>query len=344
MARRKQISNEVTIIDVAREAGVSYSTVSRVVNNKEYVKPATREHVLNVMNKLGYQANIQARSLAGGRTNVIGLLVQEISSPYTGEIIRGIDNVLATNEYELMLYTTHRHKRRESAFVNTMVRGLTEGLLIILPVQVEKYIENLRQRDFPYVLVDHSGIDDRDPYVTTTNLEGACEAVEYLIELGHRRIGIITGWMDVAGAQARLEGYKLALQKHNIPFDPSLVIEGDFTQSSGFSGTQMLLNSINPPTAIFPSNDNAAVGVIEAAKLAGLRVPQDLSVIGFDDVPLAAQLTPSLTTVRQPLEEVGRIATNMLLEAISNPKQEVTNIILPNKLIIRDSTAPPRNW
>lgn len=342
MARKRKSSNEITIKDVAREAGISYSTVSRVVNNKEYVKPATRQRVMDAMAKLGYQANLQARSLAGGRTNVIGLLVHDIASPYTGELIRGIDDVLAQNQYELMIYTTHRHKNKEHAFVSTMTRGLTEGLLIVLPVQAEKYTDSLREHDFPYVLIDQNSANHQDPSVTSANQEGAREAVEHLIKLGHRRIGIITGWMDVAGARDRLQGYKLALLNHNIRFDPDLVIKGDFTQPLGFSGAQTLLNLSSPPTAIFPSNDDAAVGAIEAIKLAGLQVPEDISVIGFDDVPMAANLTPKLTTVHQPIAEVGKIATQMLLNSLDDPDVTIRNIVLPTTLIIRESTAPPR--
>mgnify|MGYP002713069905 CR=1 FL=1 len=341
--RRKKSSKEITIKDVAREAGISYSTVSRVVNNKEYVKPATRQRVLAAMNKLGYQANLQARSLAGGRTNVIGLLVHDIASPYTGELIRGIDDILGANDYELMVYTTHRRKNKEPKFVATMARGLTEGLLIVLPVQAEKYIENLRERNFPYVLIDQNSEDSQAPSVTSANLEGACEAVEHLITLGHRRIGVITGWMDIAGARDRLAGYKRALAKHNIPFDPELVVEGDFTPPSGYAGTEKLLQLNNPPTAIFPSNDDAALGTIEAIKAAGLHVPEDISVIGFDDVPLAANLSPKLTTVRQPIEDVGKMATQMLLSIIDNPEQEIEHIVLPTELIIRESTTSPPN-
>ena len=340
---RKKTSTEVTIKDVAREAGISYSTVSRVVNNKEYVKPATRQRVLEAMEKLGYQANLQARSLAGGRTNVVGLLVHDIASPYTGELIRGIDDVLAANDYELMVYTTHRRKNQEPKFVATMARGLTEGLLIVLPVQAEKYIENLRERNFPYVLIDQNSEDSQAPSVTSANRQGACDAVEHLIGLGHRRIGVITGWMDIAGARDRLAGYKLALAKHNIPFDPDLVIEGDFTPPSGYIGTEKLLNLNKPPTAIFPSNDDAAAGALDAIKNGGLRVPEDISVIGFDDVPMAANLSPKLTTVRQPIEEVGKIATQMLLNIINNPELEREHIVLPTKLIIRESTTSPPN-
>ena len=340
MSRRKN-SNGVTIIDVAEEAGVSYSTVSRVVNNKTYVKPETRAKVLQAMTRLGYQANLHARSLAGGRSNVIGLLVVDLTTQYVGEIIRGIDDVLTANQYELMLYTTHRRKTKESAYVNMMARGLADGLLIVLPRDPEAYLRSLRQRDFPYVLIDQFGIDDSDLTVTAANHDGGYKATKHLITLGHRRIGIITGWMDMVSARHRLDGYQAALADHQIPFDDSLVYKGDFTQRCGFYGTNHLLDLERPPTAIFASSDLIAMGVMDAARGRSLKLPADLSIVGFDDVPMSAVLLPQLTTVRQPLTDMGHKATQMLLSLIQKPDEKQSSIILPTELIVRDSTAPP---
>lgn len=341
MARKKS-STEITIIDVANEAGVSYSTVSRVVNNKSYVKPETREKVVQAMTRLGYQANLQARSLAGGRSNVIGLLLVDLTTQYVGEILRGVDDVLAANQYELMLYTTHRRKTKESAYANMMARGLADGLLIILPREPEAYVESLRQRNFPYVLIDQFGIDEADLSVTAANHQGGYEATQHLINLGHRQIGIITGWMDMVSARHRLNGYKAALADYNIPLDDSLIFEGDFTQAKGFYGANTLLDLPKPPTAIFASNDVTALGVIEAIRSRNLRVPEDVSVVGFDDIPMAAILSPQLTTVRQPLTEMGLLATQLLLNKIQKPEETQASIILPTDLIIRNSTAPVR--
>lgn len=338
MARRKT-SQEVTIVDVAEEAGVSYSTVSRVVNNKSYIKPETRAKVLQAMTRLGYQANLHARSLAGGRSNVIGLLVVDLTTEYVGEIIRGIDDVLTVNQYELMLYTTHRRKRKESAYVNMMARGLTDGLLILLPRDPEAYLRSLRERDFPYVLIDQLGIDDSDLTVTATNLDGGYAATKHLIDLGHRRIGIITGWMDMVSAQDRLSGYKAALADHNIPLEETLVFKGDFTQLSGYDGTNYLLDLPEPPTAVFASSDLTAMGVMDAVRGRNLKVPTDLSVVGFDDIPMSSVLVPKLTTVRQPLMDMGQSAAQMLLNLIHKPEEQQSSIILPTTLMVRESTA-----
>lgn len=340
MARRKT-SEEITIIDVANEAGVSYSTVSRVVNNKTYVNAETRQKVLQAMTRLGYQANLQARSLAGGRSNVIGLLVIDLTTQYMGEIIQGIDDVLAANQYELMLYTTHRRKTKESAYVNMMTRGLADGLLIVLPREPEAYLESLRQRDFPYVLIDQLGTDDADLSVVAANREGGYEATEHLINLGHRRIGIVTGWMDMISARQRLEGYEAALADYGIPYDPDLVYVGDFSQPGGFNGASYFLEMAAPPTAVFASNDILAMGVYDAARMYGLNIPGRLSVVGFDDIPLAAVSSPKLTTVRQPLQEMGRVATQLLLDLINAPEEKPRSIVLPTELILRESTALP---
>jgi LacI family transcriptional regulator len=340
MARRKA-SNDVTIIDVAEEAGVSYSTVSRVVNNKTYVKPETRTRVLQAMTRLGYQANLHARSLAGGRSNVIGLLVVDLTTQYVGEIIRGIDDVLTANQYELMLYTTHRRKTKESAYVNMMARGLADGLLIVLPRDPDAYLKSLRQRDFPYVLIDQFGVDETDLTVTAANRDGGYEATKHLIELGHRRIGIITGWMDMVSARDRLDGYRAALADYDLPYDENLVFEGDFTQSCGFYGTNHLLDLEQPPTAIFASSDLIAMGVMDAVRSRDLKIPANISVIGFDDIPMSAVLAPRLTTISQPLTEMGYKATQMLLNLIQRPEEKQCSIVLPTKLILRESTARP---
>ena len=335
-------SNHVTIVDVAREAGVSYTTVSRVLNNKGNVKPETRERVLMAMTRLGYVVDQRARSLAGGRSQIIGLLVHDVGTSYIGEIIRGIDAELASAQYDLLLYTTHRRKTKESAYVTTLTRGMADGLLLVLPRDPGAYLETLRQHRFPHVLIDHRGGDEEAPAVAAENLQGAYKATEYLIELKHRRIGFITGAMDQICAQDRLAGYKTALADHGITFDPELVYEGDFFQPLGYAGASALLESPHPPTAIFASNDVSAFGVMEAVRERGLRIPHDVSVVGFDDIPQAAHVHPPLTSVLQPLEEMGRTATRMLLEHIQDPLRPPERVELPTELVLRQSCCPAK--
>lgn len=339
---RADLARDITIFDVADEAGVSYSTVSRVVNNKSNVNAETRERVLRAMAQLGYVGNVPARSLAGGSSRVIGLLVDNLNTSYMGEIIRGIDDALEANNYDLMLYTTHRRKTKESAYVTKLTRNLADGLLLVLPRNERAYLETLHQRKFPHVLVDYQGYNQHVPSVITTNRKGAYDATTYLINLGHRRIGFITGMMEFGCAQERLAGYQAALKDHGITPDPDLVSKGDFLQPQGYHCAQQLLSLATPPTALFVSNDVMAFGAMEAARERGLHLPTDLSIIGFDDIPQAAHVHPTLSTVRQPLEEMGRSAAILLLKYIANPLAEVERVELPTKLIIRESCQVPR--
>jgi LacI family transcriptional regulator len=333
-------SGNVTIIDVAEEAGVSYATVSRVLNNEAHVKPETRERVLRAMTHLGYSVNRQARSLVRGRSQIIGLLVHDRATEYVGEIIRGIEAELGVAQYDLMLYTTHRRKTRESSYVASLAQGLADGLLLVLPRNPEAYLASLRQRRFPYVLIDHQGIGETAPAVGATNHAGAYDATQYLIELGHRRIGFITGAMELGCARDRLEGYQAALRKHQLAADPDLIVEGDFFQPGGYTGARKLLALPQPPTAIFASNDVSAFGVMEAVRDVGRRIPEDISILGFDDIPQAASVHPPLTTVRQPLEQMGRVATQMLLEYIHDPQHPAERKELGTELVIRHSCQP----
>ncbi len=342
MKQKGKPSEDITIFDVANEAGVSYSTVSRVLNNKEHVSPEKRERVLRAMAELGYVANIQARTLAGGHSHIVGLLVHGLDTSYIGEIMKGIDNELYTVNYDLMLYTTHRRKTKESAYVVKLTRNLVDGLLLVLPRNADAYLETLRQRHFPHVLVDHLGSPMIDaPAVGATNWQGAYEATTYLLDLGHRRIGFITGSMELGCAVERLEAYKAALEKHGIAIDPELIREGDFLQPRGYTCARELLALAQPPTAIFASNDISAFGVMEAVRDHGLQIPRDISIIGFDDIPQASSVNPPLTTVRQPLEQMGSSAARMLLHYIAEPDRPVERLELPTELIVRQSCREP---
>ncbi len=338
MARTGRSLRNITIIDVAQQAGVSYATVSRVLNNDPHVKPETRERVIHSITRLGYTVNQQARNLAGGRSHVVGLLVPDLGTGYIGEIVHGIDEALAPAQYDLMLYTTHRRKTKESAYVTSLTQGMTDGLLLVLPRDPEEYLISLRQRHFPYVLIDHQGIGDVESAVGATNYQGGYDATKYLIELGHRRIGFITGTMDLGCSRDRLAGYRAALNDHGLNVAPRLIQEGDFLQPTGFTSAQALLTLPEPPTAIFASNDVMAFGVMEAVRDRGLRIPEDISIIGFDDIPQAMQVSPQLTTVQQPLAEMGREATRMLLAMIQDPERPYQRVELPTKLIGRAST------
>jgi LacI family transcriptional regulator len=292
------------------------------------------------MAKLAFSINPAARSLRGGRSHTVGLLVRDLGTGYIGEIIRGADLALAEAEYDLTLYTTHRRKTKEATYVATLMRGMADGLLLVLPRNPEAYLEFLHERHFPYVLIDHQGIDNTGPAVGATNWQGGYDATKHLLDLGHRRIGFVSGTMDMGCAQDRLAAYKAALTDYGVAIDPALITEGDFFQPQGYECARTLLALPKPPTAIFASNDVSAFGVMEAVRDLGLRIPDDISIVGFDDIHQASQVNPPLTTVRQPLEEMGRTAAAMLLDYIADPEKPVERIDLPTQLIVRGSTRP----
>jgi LacI family transcriptional regulator len=345
MSTDKRPNSKVTIVDVAKYAGVSFGTVSRVINNDIHVKKETRERVLAAMQNLGFVVNRQARSLAGGKSNTIGVLVPDLGTGYIGEIIRGIDAELSLSGLDLILYTTHRTASKEASYVANLATGMVDGLLLVLPRNPVDFIGNLSQRKFPFVLIDHQGTGCDCPAVGATNWQGGYNATEYLVKLGHTRIGFITGSMDLGCSIDRLDGYHSALRTNHIPDAPELIYQGNFNQPDGYEGATALLNLPNPPTAIFASNDVMAMGVFDAVRNLGLRVPEDFSIIGFDDIPLASLIHPALTTINQPLEKMGSVATQMLLDLLHFPDNKTGRIELPTQLVIRDSCAAPgKSW
>jgi LacI family transcriptional regulator len=333
---------KVTIFDIAKAAGVSYSTVSRVATNFDRVNPETRQRVLAVMEEMGYVANLHARSLARGQSQIIGLLVHVLGTEYIGEIIRGIEEELSEVGYDLMLYTTHRQKGKEAEYVSTITKGLADGLLLVVPMGREGYLDALREVNFPHVLVDEDGINIPSPSVGTTNRKGAYDATHYLLELKHKRIAFITDVMDLNTAVERLKGYQAALEEYGIPYDDNLVQQDNFVRLDTRIPTEKLLSLPEPPTAILTSSDPVAFRVMEILREHNLDIPKDVSVVGFDDIPHASLVYPKLTTVYQPLYEMGKTAARMLLERIRDINLPVQHIQLENKLVIRDSCCPPR--
>jgi LacI family transcriptional regulator len=273
---------------------------------------------------------------------MIGVLVPALSNGYVSEIVQGIDEQLARSNYNIILYTTHRHQGKESTYVATMMNGGAEGLLLVVPLISQPYLDALLQQDFPYVLIDQIDETYQSPSVIATNRQGAYEATQYLIELGHQRIGFIAGLPGLNSAAERLAGYETALSDHHIPLRSKYMAAGDFLEQAGYVAAQELLSLPEPPTAIFAANDMSAFGAIEAIRQHGWRIPDDISLIGFDDIPQASLVYPKLTTVRQPLVEMGREAVKLLLERIEYPTQQMHPITLPTQLVIRDSCGPCR--
>jgi LacI family transcriptional regulator len=343
MTNQKKISSTVTIYDVAREAGVSDATVSRVFNNKDSVREATRERVLAAAKKLGYVANLQARSLAGGKLNVIGLLIPGLDNGYLVEIVRGVDQELARSRYELMIHTTHQRGNNEGSYLQYVANGLTAGILLVVPLLSSDFLRALEEIGYPYVLIDEIDDSGRSSSVSSTNWQGAYDATEYLIRLGHQRIGFITGIQQLHSSRERLDGFTHAMRDARLEIDENLIATGNFEKNSGYEAARQLLSLEERPTAIFASNDVMALGAMDAIREAGLSIPEDISVIGFDDIPETLISYPKLTTVHQPLEKMGQVGVKLLLDQIENLERLPRRMTLATQLIIRDSCQPPKN-
>lgn len=333
--------HEPTLNDIARLCGVSAMTVSRVLNDRPGVGQNTRERVLEAIRSAGYVPNLGARGLARSRTQVLGMVVPDLSTQYIAEIVRGAGEAAARHEYDLVLYTS-THGARAFERIDALTRGVTDGLLVVLPPASQEFPAFLQRTGQRCVVIDHRGEARDVPAVTADNYSGAREAVDHLVSLGHRRIGFITGRMDTHASLERLRGYREGLLVHGLGVDETLVCGGDFLQPGGFQAARALLELPVAPTAMFASNDVMAFGAMEAVKDGGLRVPADVSVIGFDDIPMASQVHPPLTTVRQPLYEMGAAAANLLITLLAGITPSVDRLELGTQVVVRRSTAPAR--
>lgn len=306
-----------TIFDVARAAGVSKSTVSRVINGHGYVSPAVMARVTRVIAALGYSPNSLARGLVLQRSNCVGVIVSDIADPFFSQAIRGAEETSSVAHYNILLASTGWDAKRELALLKLFNEGRVDGLLFISGNRVpEPHLRALKQGSLPIVLVDRNPENVPLDAVNVDNRGAAEQAVEHLIALGHTRIAFIGGPASVNASQERLEGYRSALWQHGIPVRPDYVAVGNFRIDGGVSAAAYLLALPEPPTAIFAANDLTAVGAIQAARQAGRRVPDDVSILGVDDIEAAALIEPPLTTLRQPRYQLGELGMKILLRRI----------------------------
>jgi LacI family transcriptional regulator len=333
------MKRKATLKDVARLAKVSTVTVSNVLNDRQNVSAATRTRVMSAVRRTNYSANLAAKTLAGGRTNTIGLLVPDLSTQYMGEIARGVLNEIRKAGMELLISTYFDDMRERNQL--TLLQNITDGLILLLPYTNDTEIQTIEQSGVPVVVVDHRGSDIKLPAIDIDNYSGGRKATEHLLRLNHKRIGFIAGHFQAS--TDRLRGYTEALLNAGVPFDKNLVVKGGFSQPGGFSATTQLLTLSDPPTAIFAGNDLSAFGAMEAIKEQGLRIPNDISVIGFDDIPSASDVYPPLTTIRQPLAEMGRAAVRMMLAKLRGVEPPSQRITLATELVERASTRVWRN-
>lgn len=332
--------SRVTIFDVAVAAGVSYSTVSRVVNGQRHIAASTRERVERVMADLGYVADLRARSLAGGSTTILGLLLLDIASDYMAEIVRAVDDEVSRSGYDLMLCTTHSRTGDPADYVRRLAPGLVDGLMILVPQEDDRYLRALQTPGFPHVLIDHHGPLEGSSIVRATNDRGIRDAVRHLVGLGHTRITHLRGDEGQDTTRIREAAFRSECKVLGVR---ASVVTGGFQEVGGHhAGLAVLDVPVGQrPTAVLAANDAAAIGMLAAARSLGLRVPDDVSVVGFDDVTSARLTSPRLTTVRQPLAAMGRVATELLLQQLRGEPASPTVVELATELVVRESSAAP---
>jgi LacI family transcriptional regulator len=333
------VDNErkVTITAIAREAGVSVPTVSRVVNGRSDVSPKTRARIEELLHQYGYRRRTSRLRQSAG---LIDLVFNDLDSPWAVEIIRGVEDVAHASGVGTVVSAVHRRSASARQWLTNLRARASDGVILVTSTLEPNHEAELRRLNVPMVVVDPVGGPTLDvPTVGATNWTGGLAATEHLISLGHRRIGFVAGPPRLLCSRARHEGYRAGLEAAGLALDPELIRQGDFYHESGFGGGTELLTLDNPPTAIFASSDQMAFGVYEAVRQRGLRVPGDVSVIGFDDLPEARWCSPPLTTVRQPLAEMGMLAARTVLRLAQGEVIESPRIELATELVTRDSTA-----
>ncbi len=329
------------IEDVATAAGVSMKTVSRVLNNEPNVREETRNRVMRTVEELQYKPNLSARSLAGQRSYVVALVYNNPSRNYLMEIQGGMLEACRANHYNLILGPVGSGKRTAGDIKGLFENFGPDGVVLIPPLTDDNVVLSyLEAHDVPFACIAPRNPRERIG-VMMEETAAVLELMSGLIEMGHRRIGHIKGPRAHGACQWRFAGYRDALRKAGIAYDADLVVQGEFSFESGMAGANALLDLPNPPTAIFAANDDMAAGVIRAAGERGIPVPRDLSVCGFDDTPIAHQIYPSLTTIRQPTSEMGRLATVELLDRIRSPSGG-RMVRVQHTLLFRESTRAPR--
>lgn len=332
-----------TYKDIARRAKVSTATVSHVLRGTRFVSPKVREAVLTAANDLEYVPNAIASGLRRQSMHTVGFITTELTNPVYAEMAVAAEEVLRESGYTVVISNTFNELERERAYIDTMVERRVDGLLLT-SVQFESDTWRLlTKRKLPFVLLNRRFSDYATPYVGVDNLGGMYALVKHLFSLGHRRIGFISGLSHSSSARDRYNGYLQAHREQGLTVDPILFFEGHYDIQSGINGAHHLLSlpEDRRPTAIACANDLSAFGVLSWAEEQGIKVPEQLSVTGFDNMEIASLSFASLTTVEQPRRKMGRIAAEMLLNLINNDALETNSIVLPCKLIMRDTTAPP---
>lgn len=331
-----------TLKDVAELAGVNASTVSRVINNSGVaVKDETRQRILDAVKKLNYKPNVVARSLRTRSTQLLGMIIPDITNPFFPMCYKGAETAAWEKGFNIILCNTDDQLEKEEMYVQGLRDRQVDGL-ILATAQVDSTLDKMSQNGYPYVFLNRRSRQATGHFVVADNLKGARLATDHLIGLGHKNIAHISGPLYTDVGLSRLEGFRLAAREHGLPFSLDFVVESEFNEEAGYWAALELFKKKKEVTAIFAANDSIAVGVMTAAGEIGLKIPGDVSLVGFNDIPIVSKLRPSLTSVHLPLFNMGYLAAEMLIKIINGEPLEQDGIILEPKLVARESTAEAR--
>ena len=322
--------------EIAQLANVSASTVSRVLNNPEVVQKETRERVLQVIEELNYKPNLVARQFRTKETKIILVIVPDITSNFFSKVVRGIQQIASCHGYKVILFDTENKIEKEREYIDLLEQKQADGA-VLLTAQLGKKELDVLSKQFPIVLACEYIDDLPIPTVSIDNVASARKMTEHLIQMGHQKIAHISGRINGVLGRDRLKGFKQALLTHQIEVDPSYIQEGDTTLNSGFNQMQKLLALEVSPTAVFAFNDETALGVLKAVREHGLSVPEDVAVVGFDDLEISTVVTPPLTTISQSRYEIGKKAAGLLVDLMANKEIEQKRFIMKDKLVVRSS-------
>ncbi len=330
----------ITIKDIAEKGKVSIATVSRVLNNKPDVSNETKEKIIKLIDKMGYNPNNMARSLVLKKTYTIGLVIPDICNPFFPDIARAVEDTARGLGYSIIFYNTDNHVEEEKKAVEILMSRQVDGLIVSLSMNEEnkQLLGKLRKENYPIVQIDRKIFDTNYTSIAIDNILSAYKATSYLIDLGHTRIVHITGDMNTQTGQERLEGYKKALRDSDIEVRDDYIFQGDYNLRYSQGDLKKLFKSDIRPTAIFTAYDLMAVGTYKLIRDCGLTIPEDVSIVGHDNIDLSSLVKPSLTTVSQPKYRMGQLATSFLVKDIEGEKYQERDIVLDTKLIKRSST------
>ncbi len=327
--------------DVAERAGVSIATVSRVLNDLPHVSPRIRKRVWRAIKELDYQPNRTAQRLRAKQSRVLGLIISDIQNPFFTAIVRGIEDVAYKHGYSVILCNSDENLEKERLYLNVMRAEAVAGVILASTGESNPLVADLLEQPIPVVAIDrrlrNRGVDA----VLAANVDGARQAVSHLLELGHRRIGFVGLPLSRTPGKERHAGYVATLREHGLAVSRPIVRFADAKQQGGYDATCRLLQISPIVTALFVANNLMTLGALDAIRERGLRIPEDISVVGFDDMPWAALLQPPLTVLAQPTYDIGRTAAELLFERLASADKPATSIQLPTTLVVRGSTAPP---